>query len=164
MGPFTNYVTHFLLFFDHPPTHSNALAIILLMTYNTRVCYSNTFANHPPTPAALRNMWTAPNIIYGWSFIIIHLFLGVDSSVINFIGQITTASESDIFWAVKVARKKIVETSDNQGAAFFPVFSLIRHSCSSNAKFLVYSNHCIAMQAQVHVHKLWSMSLKIDLK
>ena len=54
------YVTHFLLFFDHPPTHSNALAIVLLMTYNTKVCCSNAFANHPPTPAALRNMWTAP--------------------------------------------------------------------------------------------------------
>ena len=38
-GPFTYYVTHFLLFFDHPPTHGNALAIILLMTYITRVCY-----------------------------------------------------------------------------------------------------------------------------
>ena len=62
MGPFTNYVTHFLLFFDHPPTHSNALAIILLMTYNTRVCYSNAFANHPPTPAALRNMWMTPKM------------------------------------------------------------------------------------------------------
>ena len=61
-GPFTNYVTHFSVFFDHPPTHSNALAIILLMTYNTRVCYSNTFANHPPTPPALRNMWMTPCI------------------------------------------------------------------------------------------------------
>ena len=45
----------FFTVFDHPPTHSNALAIILLMTYNTRVCYSNAFANHPPTPPALRN-------------------------------------------------------------------------------------------------------------
>ena len=53
---FMNYVTHFLLFFDHPPTHSNALAIILLVTYNTRLCYSNVFANHPSTPTALRNM------------------------------------------------------------------------------------------------------------
>ena len=65
-GLFTNYVTHFLLFFDHPPTHSNTLAIILLMTYNTRVCYSNTFANHPPTPAALRNMWMAPYRSRSW--------------------------------------------------------------------------------------------------
>ena len=56
-GPFT---THFLLFFDHPPTHNNALAIILLMIYNTEVCYSNALANHPPTPFALRNMWTTP--------------------------------------------------------------------------------------------------------
>ena len=63
---FTNYVTHFLLFFDHPPTHSNALAIISLMTYNAKVCYSNAFANHPPSPAALRNLWMAP--LLSWPF------------------------------------------------------------------------------------------------
>ena len=65
LGSFKNYVTHLLLLFDHPPTHSNALVIILLMTYNTRVCYTrNAFANHPPIPAALCNMWTAPFGIY----------------------------------------------------------------------------------------------------
>ena len=46
MRSFTNYVTHFLLFFDHPPTNSNTLVIIFLMTYNTRVYYSNAFTNH----------------------------------------------------------------------------------------------------------------------
>ena len=60
-GPFTNYVTHFLLVFDHPPTYSNVLAIILLMTFHTRVCNSHILADHPPTPIALRNMWTASN-------------------------------------------------------------------------------------------------------
>ena len=44
-----------------PPTHlSNALAITLLMTYHTRVSNSNAFANHLPTPIALRNLWTTP--------------------------------------------------------------------------------------------------------
>ena len=64
--PFTNYVTHFLLFFNHPPTHSNPLAIILLMNYDTRVCQGNAFANHPPTPAALRNMRMAPYVTCEW--------------------------------------------------------------------------------------------------
>ena len=41
--------------------------------------------------------------------------------------------------------------SDCQGSAFFPIFSLVNHSCSSNAKFLVYPNHCIAVQAQDHI-------------
>ena len=56
LEPFTYYVTHLLLFFDHPPTYSNVLAIILLMIYDTRLCNSNAFADHPPTPAALRNL------------------------------------------------------------------------------------------------------------
>ena len=59
-GLFTNYVMRFLLFFDHPPTHGNVLPIISLMTCHTRVCNSNPFADHPPTPTALRNMWTTP--------------------------------------------------------------------------------------------------------
>ena len=61
LGPFTNYVTCFLQFFDHPPTHGNVFAIILLMIYHTRVWHSNAFADHPPTSIALRNLWTNPN-------------------------------------------------------------------------------------------------------
>ena len=34
------------------------------MIYNTRVCYSNAFANHPPTPGALNNMWMAPRMLF----------------------------------------------------------------------------------------------------
>ena len=55
-GPFTNYITHFLPFFDHPPTHGNVFAITLLMIYHTKVCNSNAFADHPPTSVALRNL------------------------------------------------------------------------------------------------------------
>ena len=47
-GPFKNYVTHFLLVFDHPPTYSNALAIIFPMTYHNSVSSSNAFDNNPP--------------------------------------------------------------------------------------------------------------------
>ena len=60
-GSFTNYVTHFSLFFNRPPTHSNVLAFILSMSYLTRLCNSNAFADHPPTPCALRNLWMGPN-------------------------------------------------------------------------------------------------------
>ena len=60
-GLFTNYVTHF---FDHPPTHGNILAMILLKTHHTRVCYHNAFAGHPPTPIAFCNLWTAPYSTY----------------------------------------------------------------------------------------------------
>ena len=45
-------------FFDHPPTYSNVLTEILLMTHYTRLCNSNAFADHPPTPSTLRNLWT----------------------------------------------------------------------------------------------------------
>ena len=48
MGPFTNYVTHFLPFFDLPPTHSNVLAVILLITYHIRISICYAFADHPP--------------------------------------------------------------------------------------------------------------------
>ena len=34
--------------------------MILLMTYHTRVCFSNALTDHPPTLIALRNSWTAP--------------------------------------------------------------------------------------------------------
>ena len=63
-GPFTNYVTHFHLFLT---TH---LPIVTLWPYFyqwptilTNVSNSNAFANHPPTPILLRNLWTAPNLI-----------------------------------------------------------------------------------------------------
>ena len=49
-GPFTNYVTHFIQFFDHSTTNSKALAITLLMTHLPEISNSNAFANHPPTP------------------------------------------------------------------------------------------------------------------
>ena len=47
-GTFTYYVTQFSLYFDHPPTHGNAFTVILLIEYHTRLCNSNTFADHPP--------------------------------------------------------------------------------------------------------------------
>ena len=34
------------------------------------------------------------------------------------------------------------------GTAFFPTFSLFRHSCVSNAKFFIYSDNNLAIQAQ----------------
>ena len=34
------------------------------------------------------------------------------------------------------------------GTAFFPIFSLFRHSCISNAKYFVYSDNNLAIQAQ----------------
>ena len=52
-GSFTNYVTYFLLFFEQLPIHRNVLVVTLLMIYHTRVCNSNTFADHPPTPSPL---------------------------------------------------------------------------------------------------------------
>ena len=55
-GPFTNYVTRFSPFFDHPPTYGNVLTIILFITHHTRVCNSNTLADHPPTPMVVHNL------------------------------------------------------------------------------------------------------------
>ena len=60
----------------------------------------------------------------------------VDENTVKFITRTTNAQESDAVWAVNVARKKTVETFDKQGVAFFPIFSMMNHSCSVNAKFL----------------------------
>ena len=46
---FTNYVTHFLLLFDHPPTYGYVLAMILLINYLVKVSNSYTFIQHPTT-------------------------------------------------------------------------------------------------------------------
>ena len=50
----------FFIVFDHPPTHSNVLAVILFKEYHNELCNSNTFTDHPPTPPALRNLWMPP--------------------------------------------------------------------------------------------------------
>ena len=42
--------------FHSATTYSNILSIALLMTYHTGLGNSNTFADHPPTPTALRNL------------------------------------------------------------------------------------------------------------
>ena len=46
--------------FYHPPTYCNVLAVAYSMTYHSRLCNSNAFADHQPTPIALRNLYTAP--------------------------------------------------------------------------------------------------------
>ena len=51
-GPFTNYVTHFWLFFDHPSTYGYVLALNLLINYFSKAFNSYTFADHLPTPTA----------------------------------------------------------------------------------------------------------------
>ncbi len=71
-----------------------------------------------------------------------------EQKVVDLIKCLTNAEESEIAWAVSIARQKCVDTFDNRGSAFFPIFSLVEHACFPNAKFWVYQNHCIAMQAQ----------------
>ena len=39
-------------------------------------------------------------------------------------------------------------TIPGNGSAFFPIFSLFRHSCVSNSKFFVYPDNNLAIQAQ----------------
>ena len=51
-GPFSNYVTHFWLFFDHPPTYGYVFAPILLINYLSKAFKRYTFADHPPTSTA----------------------------------------------------------------------------------------------------------------
>lgn len=69
--------------------------------------------------------------------------------VINLVKASSTADEEAVKWAVLLARKKCVETHNYQGSAFFPIFSLTKHSCGNfNAKFFVFPNNCLAMQAQ----------------
>jgi hypothetical protein len=72
----------------------------------------------------------------------------IDAAVTKFVTTFTTAEEDEVKWALMVARTKTVETSDGRGLAFFPLFSLTRHACASNSKYLVYANYNVAMQAQ----------------
>ena len=39
-------------------------------------------------------------------------------------------------------------TPPGSGTAFFPTFSLFQHSCISNAKFFIYPDNNLAIQAQ----------------
>lgn len=81
----------------------------------------------------------------------IELLEDSDEKVVNLIKSLTNAELGQIRWAMALGRRKSVNTHDNQGSVFYPLFSLVEHSCSANAKFLVYANHCIAMQAQNHI-------------
>ena len=55
-GPFTNHVTQFSRFFDHPPTCSYALTVILTTNYSIKVSDGYIFANHPPTSNTYPNL------------------------------------------------------------------------------------------------------------
>ena len=70
-----------------------------------------------------------------------------DQSLIDFVSYVTSEPEEDVRWVIKVARKRSVDDPSNN-SVFFPISSITNHHCSPNAKFLVYPNHCIAMQSQ----------------
>ena len=44
--------------------------------------------------------------------------------------------------------ENVGERGPGNGTAFFPIFSLFRHSCIANAKFFVYPDNNLAIQAQ----------------
>ena len=71
----------------------------------------------------------------------------VEPGLIEFVSSLTSVSSEEAKRAVILARKRTVD-SPNNTSVFFPIFSTTKHNCSPNAKFIVYPNHCIAMQAQ----------------
>ena len=71
----------------------------------------------------------------------------LEPDLIEFVSSITSVPTEEAEWAVKLAWKRTVD-SPNNTSVFLPLFSTTKHHCSPNAKFIVYPNHCIAMQAQ----------------
>ena len=94
-------------------------------------------------------------VIYSEFFFLEYLLptcLDLDSTklepgLIEFVSSLTSVSPEEAKRAVILARKRTVD-SPNNTSVFFPIFSTTKHNCSPNAKFIVYPNHCIAMQAQ----------------
>ncbi len=74
-----------------------------------------------------------------------------NSDLARFLTGFTSADLEEATWASVKARTRMVDTTTGSGSLFFPLFSLTRHSCINNAKFMVYPNHCVAMQAQKEI-------------
>ena len=55
-------------------------------------------------------------------------------------------------WAIGVLKTNSIMFGDEKARALFPMFSLINHSCSANAKHTIYiKNKRIAVQAQTDI-------------
>jgi len=58
-------------------------------------------------------------------------------------------TKEDIMWAIGVLKTNTILFGEEHSRALFPMFSLINHSCSANAKHTIYiKNRRIAVQAQ----------------
>ena len=54
---------------------------------------------------------------------------------------------------VQLIKRFSVSTLNGYGIALFPIFALFQHSCICNAKFQVYPDHNLAVQAQTKIQK-----------
>ena len=63
-------------------------------------------------------------------------------------------SREDVMWAIGVLKTNSILFGEEKARALFPMFSLINHSCSANAKHTIYiKNRRIAVQAQTSIRE-----------
>ncbi len=61
-------------------------------------------------------------------------------------------SVPEISWAVSLLRTHSVSSEEGH-VSFFPLFSLLRHSCVANCKFTVQRGRSLAVLAKTHIAK-----------
>ena len=61
----------------------------------------------------------------------------------------------DLAWCLDLLRSSSMSNESVGGGGgarcFFPIFSLLSHSCRSNSKFLIYPSHKVAVLAQTAI-------------
>ena len=144
MGLFKNYVTHLLLFFDHPSTYSNALTVILLLTDYNRLCNSN---------AELCNLWTASIIKHFNIHLPLHFFIYFDSNL-TYTGVKIILLESEMklvrkwhhqFWNIYKGHDLSISLLGSIGEPWFSTgivktfITLISNFCTTSILGAIYS-------------------------
>ena len=75
-------------------------------------------------------------------------------NVVDFLLQTCNLNftKEDVMWAIGLLKTNSILFGDEKARALFPMFSLINHSCSANAKHTIYiKNRRIAVQAQTEI-------------
>ena len=75
-------------------------------------------------------------------------------NVVDFLLQTCNLNftKEDVMWAIGLLKTNSILFGDEKARALFPMFSLINHSCSANAKHTIYiKNRRIAVQAQTDI-------------
>jgi len=80
------------------------------------------------------------------------LWTSCSSPVISISPGRINFTREDVMWAVGLLKTNSIMFGETNGRALFPMFSLINHSCTANAKHTLYiKNRRIAVQAQTEI-------------